>query len=113
MAVTIPTVLDEEILLGGQHVSAVGGASPAGLEDATLIGPSSHGSYTPSIKGGTNANGGSGVVKKIPLPWAQFSLVLFLEFAEPLTLEAISPVSPSFGLLRFLPFFLFLFFGVG
>ena len=98
MTATIPAVPDEETpLLGGQHVSAVERTSPAESEDAALVGPSNHGSRTPSIKCGTNANGGSDVVKKTPLPWAQFSIVLFLQLAEPLTAQVISPVSHSFG----------------
>ena len=61
---------------------------------ATLTGPSSRGSE-------------SKLIKKKPFPWAQFSIVLFLQLAEPLTLQAIYPVSLLTG------FFLALFFDRG
>jgi hypothetical protein len=87
-------VPDEETpLLGRQQVSAVGKISESESEAATLAGPSNQGSRISSIKGKTNVNGGSGVVKKTPLPWAQFSLVLCLQLAEPLTSQVIYPVS--------------------
>ena len=91
---TPTTVPDEETpLLGGQQVSAIEGITEREPEVATLAGPSNQGSRTPSIKGKTNANGGSDTVKKTPLPWAQFSIALFLQLAEPLTAQVISPVS--------------------
>jgi hypothetical protein len=40
-----------------------------------------------------NAKEQSDVVKRTPLPWAQFSIVLFLQLAEPLTAQVIYPVS--------------------
>ena len=35
------------------------------------------------------------MAKKTPLPWGQLSVVLFLQLAEPLTAQVISPVSFS------------------
>ena len=61
---------------------------------ATLTGPSNRGSE-------------SKLIKKKPFPWAQFSIVLFLQLAEPLALQAIYPVSLLAG------FFLACFFGRG
>jgi len=99
MTVTTPTVPDEETpLLGDQRTSATEPGSGA----ATLAGPSNQGSPTPSVKGKADVNRGSGVVKKTPLPWAQFSIVLFLQLAERLTSQVIYPVSCSAGF-----FFLF------
>lgn len=39
--------------------------------------------------------------KKTPLPWFQFSLVLFLQLAEPLTSNVIYPFAPQ---VRSLPY---------
>ncbi|KAF9648963.1 MFS general substrate transporter [Thelephora ganbajun] len=64
-------------------------------EVVTLAGPSGQGSRTPSIKGKINANGGSEVVEKTPLPWAQLSIVLFVQLAEPLTSQVIYPFVPE------------------
>ena len=89
MTATIPTSADEETpLLGGQRVSALEGITEPEAEAVTLAGPSNQGSRTSSIGGKTNAN----VVKKTPLPWAQFSIVMFLQLAEPLTSQVIYPV---------------------
>jgi hypothetical protein len=33
--------------------------------------------------------------KPTPLPWGQFSIVLFLQLAEPLTYQVISPFAPA------------------
>jgi len=33
--------------------------------------------------------------KKTPLPWAQFSILLFLQLAEPLTSNVIYPFTPQ------------------
>ena len=35
--------------------------------------------------------------KRTPLPWFQFSIVLFLQLAEPLTSQVISPFAPQVG----------------
>jgi hypothetical protein len=96
MTTAIPTLPDEETpLLGGQRVSAVRITEPEPeFEAATLAGPSNQGSRTSSIKSKTDAKGLSeDVVKKTPLPWAQFSIVMFLQLAEPLTSQVIYPVS--------------------
>ena len=70
MAMTIPTIPDEESpLLGGQHVSAT--------EEIAESEPGN----------GLKPN------KIIPFPWAQFSIVLFLQLTEPLTSQVIYPVS--------------------
>ena len=94
MTTTIPTTADEETpLLGGQQVSGTGRSEP---EATTLTGPSNQSNHTISIQGRTNTNEGShsGVVEKTPLPWVQFSIVLSVFFAEPLTAQVIYPVSP-------------------
>jgi len=97
MTTTIPTVPDEETpLLGGQQVPSIGRITESESEATTLTGPSNQGSRTPSIKGRTNANRGSEAAKRTPLPWAQLSLVLFLQLAEPLTSQVIYPVSSFF-----------------
>ena len=89
---------DEETpLLRDQHSSAVERVTDPEPEAVTLVGLSNQTSRAPSVKGGRNADGGSDAVKKTPLPWAQFSLTLFLMLAEPLTAQVISPVSSSIG----------------
>jgi hypothetical protein len=96
MPLTIPTGPDEETpLLGGRRVSDVRSISEQDSEAATLAGPSNRGSRTSSIKGKANANLASEVVKKTPVPWAQFSIVMFLQLAEPLTSQVIYPVSSA------------------
>ena len=98
MTVTIPTAPDEETpLLGGQRVSAVGRITESDSKAAMLPTPSNQGSRTASVKGKTNANGGTETAKKTPLPWAQFSIILLLQFAEPLTAQVIYPVSSLTG----------------
>lgn len=93
MTVTIPDVADEETpLLGGKQVSVVEGISQSSSEAATLIDPSAQASRTPSVAGKTNPNGS---IKKTPLPWAQFSIILFLQLAEPFTGQVISPFAPE------------------
>lgn len=89
MAVTIPTVPDEETpLLGGQHLSAVARITKFEPGATTLTDPS-------------NPDAGSNPKKTIPLPWAQFSIVLFLQLTEPLTSQVIYPVSfPTGGICR-------------
>ena len=114
MTVAIPTTADEETpLLGGKSISAIEGAvSEQGSEAATLAGPSSHVGRTSSIKGNANANGVSEAIEKTPLPWAQYSIVLFLQLADPLTSQAIHPVSSTldcwchFGISNRAPIFL-------
>ena len=96
MTVTIQTGLDEETpLLGGQDVSAVERTLESGSEAVTLAGPSNQGSRTPSTRGKTNVSGVTEVVNKTPLPWRQLSLVLLLQFVEPLTSRVIYPVGSS------------------
>jgi hypothetical protein len=95
----IPTTPDEDTpLLGGNKVSAIEGAiseSPSSSETATLAGHSNQASRTPSIKGKVNEV--SKPIKKTPLPWAQFSIIMFLHLAEPLTSQVIYPVSYRLG----------------
>ena len=100
MATAIPTFSDEETpLLSGQRVPAVKRItepepeSDSDSETATLAGPSNQCSRTSSIKSKTKVKEQSDAVKKTPLPWAQFSIVIFLQLAEPLTSEVIYPVS--------------------
>ncbi|KAF9790416.1 member of major facilitator multidrug-resistance DHA1 sub-family [Thelephora terrestris] len=96
MPLTIPTGPDEETpLLGGRQVSDVRSISEQDSEAATLAGPSNRGSRTSSIKGKANANLAPEVVKKTPVPWAQFSIVMFLQLAEPLTSQVIYPFAPE------------------
>jgi len=83
---TVPN--EETPLLGGQQALTTKGVAEPESEVDTLAG-----SHTPSVKSGTNANGGPDAVKKTPLPWPQLSIVLILELAEPLTSQVISPVS--------------------
>lgn len=90
----IPTVSNEEIPpLDGQRVLAVGEIAESESETVTLAGPSNQGGRAPRIKGKANASGGSEMVKKTPLPWNQFSIILFLQLAEPLASQVIYPVS--------------------
>ena len=71
---TITTVPDEETpLLGRQQAATL----------TSLSNP------TPSINGETKRD----AAKRTPLPWAQFSITLFLQLAEPLISQVISPVS--------------------
>jgi len=91
---TIPSVPDEETSpLHGQRRSVIGGVTEPDSEAVTLADPSNQGSRTSNIIGKTSSNRGSGVVKKTPLPWAQFSIILFLQLAGPLTAQVIAPVS--------------------
>jgi hypothetical protein len=84
---------EETPLLGGQRVLVVGRITEHEPEAATLADPSSRtNSRTSSIRGNINAKGQSDVAKKTPLPWAQFSIALFLQLAEPLTSQVIYPV---------------------
>ena len=96
MAVTIPTVPDEQTpLLAGQGVSTLCETSEPGSPAPTLAVPSNRGSRTPSILGKANGEGASDAIKKTPLPWAQFSIVLVLQLVEPLTSQVIYPVSSN------------------
>ena len=91
-SMTTTAVPDEETpLLRDQRVSAIERVTDPEPEAVTLAGLSNQSTRPPSIKGGRN--GRPDVVKKTPLPWAQFSLTLFLLLAEPLTAQVISPVS--------------------
>ena len=104
MIPTTPTVPNEESpLLGEQRDSTKRRITGSEPEAATLAGPSNRGSRTSSVRsrGGTNASERSGVTKKTPLPWAQFSITLLLLLTEPLTSQIISPVSSSAGFLEF------------
>lgn len=102
MTATILIAPDKETpLLGGKGVPAVEVMmSVPSSEAATLVGPSSQGSWSPSVKGSENASGILEPLKKTPLPWAQFSIVLFFQLAEPLTAQVIYPVSPTLGVLN-------------
>jgi hypothetical protein len=95
MKMTIPTIPDEDTpLLGNQHRSAIGKVTESDSEVSTLTGPSNQSAS--NISGKSNPGQGSDrseVAKKTPLPWAQFSIILFLQLAEPLTSQVISPVS--------------------
>ena len=94
MTTTIPTLPGEETpLLGGQQASAVERITGPEPEAVTLTSPSNRGSCTSSTGGKTNLKEGLSAVKRTPLPWAQFSIVLFLQLAEPLTAQVIYPVS--------------------
>lgn len=105
MTMAIPTEPDEETpLLGGQQVSAIWRTTESGSEATTLADPSNLDGRTSSIRGRTNTDGGSKAIKKTPLPWAQFSIILFLQLAEPLTSQVIYPVSFLIGISpRLLP----------
>lgn len=93
MTVTTPTVPNEETpLLGAQCASEVEGIPGSDSESATMASLSDRDGLTRA-----DSDGGAIVVKKTPLPWPQFSIVLFLLLAEPLTSQVISPV--SFGRL--------------
>lgn len=80
-------------LLSDQRTSAIKGITESESDATTLAAPSGRNSRRSSIRSKTNSNGGSEVVKKTPLPWAQFSIVIFLQLAEPLTAQVIYPVS--------------------
>jgi len=88
---------EETPLLRDQQVSAIERVTDPEPEAVTLAGLSNQISPAPGLKGGRN--GSPDVVKKTPLPWAQFSLTLFLLLAEPLTAQVISPVSSSESVL--------------
>ena len=103
MATTTPTVPDERTpLLCCQQALAVAKTTEQDPDAVTLIGPSNPASPTSSLKQlkgtTTNAEGGTEVVKKTPLPWIQFSITLFLQLAEPLSGHVISPVSSPVNL---------------
>ena len=108
MTAAIPTLSDEATpLLGDQQVLAAVRIVEPEPEAATLVGPSSQGGRMLTIGDNTNASDGSGAVKKTPLPWAQFSIILVLQLAEPLSSQVIYPVSSPVGF--FLLFFFFYF----
>lgn len=96
-------------LLGDRHASTT---EESELEAAMSTSPSNQSGRTLIIRGGANADGRSrsGVVKKTPLPWAQFSVTLLLQVADHLTAQVISPVSSpiSFFFLSFalVPFYI-------
>ena len=95
MTLKIPTGPDEETpLLGGKAVSDIGRTSGPDRRDATLEEPPSLGSRTQSSNGNAADFGGvAEAVKKTPLPWAQLSIVLLSQLAEPLNSQVIYPVS--------------------
>jgi len=95
---TTTAIPDEETpLLRDQRVSVTEMVTDPDPEAVTLAGLSNPSSLAPSIKHGRNRR--PEVIKKTPLPWAQFSLTLFLLLAEPLTAQVISPVSPQLFLV--------------
>lgn len=96
MSLAIQTAPDEQTpLLGGKNVSATQGVISVDPdpETATLAGSSNQSSRAPSIA--SKADVSDRVIKKTPLPWAQFSIILFLQLAEPLTSQVIYPVSST------------------
>lgn len=94
MTVAGQTASDEVTpLLGGNSCSAIEPSSDV----ATTAGPSGQGSRAPNVKTKVNANAVSDPTKKTPLPWAQLSIILFLQLAEPLTSQVIYPVSSTLG----------------
>lgn len=96
MTLTIPTGPDEETpLLGGRQVSEITIFTESESEATTLGGTPDEGSRAPSVKGKANINEPSRVVKKTPLPWVQFCIVLFLQLPEPLTSQIIYPFAPE------------------
>ena len=87
MPVAIQTAPNEETpLLKSRKISEPD-------SDVTLVEPLNQGSRTPSIKSKASVSLDSEAAKKISLPWAQFSIVLILQLAEPLTSQVIYPVS--------------------
>jgi hypothetical protein len=82
---------DKTPLLKGEDASDTGKTSIP--RPGAVAGPPDPGSCVRSIDGEADVNGASKVVKKTPLPWAQLSVVLFLQLTEPLTSEVIYPVS--------------------
>ena len=94
MTTATQTAPDEETpLLGGRQAPTVGRATESESGAATVASPLNQGGRTPSITGKTNANGGSEVVEKTSLPWAQLSVVLLLQLSEPMALYGVYPVS--------------------
>ena len=85
---------EETPLLAANTVSA----TKPGSEVATAVSPPSQGSQTQGIGGKANADGTSEPIKRTLLPWAQFSIISFLQLVEPLTGQVIYPVSSPFGL---------------
>jgi len=100
---------EETPLLGGKEAPTTGLGESRGTR-TTGAGLSSQNSYTPGAEGRRNAYGGPDVFKKTPLPWAQLSIGLFLEAAEPLSSRVIFPVSPN---RVFLPHFVLVSFDAG
>lgn len=96
---TTTTPDDRTPLLCGQQVPTIRSVTEPEPEPAPLAGPSNQSSRIQSAEGGST-NGGSDVTKKTPLPWGQLSVVLFLQLAEPLTAQVISPVSSTYLSLR-------------
>ena len=83
-------------LLCSQQVPAIRRVAEPEPEPVPLAGPLNQSSRTPS------ADRGSDVTNKTPLPWGQLSVVLFLQLAEPLTAQVISPVGSTYLSLRLL-----------
>ena len=89
MTVKIPTAPNEETpLLGAQRTPEAGGIPGSDSETPTVASLSDQDGLAKS-----DSDGGAITIKKTPLPWPQFSIVLFLLLAEPLTSQVISPVS--------------------
>jgi len=89
---TATTMPDEGLpLLDGQRVPVTGRIAEPEPEDATLASPSNRRNRDPKVRATSNADERPGV--KTPLLWAQLSIILFLRFAEAVTMQVISPVS--------------------
>ena len=93
---TVPT--EETPLLGGQQVLTTRRVAEPESESDTLAS-----SRAPSVKDRRKTDRGPDAVKKTPLPWAQLSIVLILELAEPLTSQVISPVGSSIRFHSYFP----------
>lgn len=86
------SVPDEETpLLGRDSVSAV----TYGSEVVTAVDPTNQGDHTQDVK--SKAGPDPEQTKRTLLPWAQFSIISFLQLVEPLTGQVIYPVSHTSG----------------
>lgn len=93
-AMKIPTAPDEETpLLGCREVQVAAGVVFKPNSEVVTLESSSQNSQTPSIKCKAPASGVLELIKKTPLSWVQFSILLFLQLSEPLTSNVIYPMS--------------------